>query len=252
MTLRHRAAALAAAALLALSAGARADDSVEDLEALLAAPTRAEADRARDAGRKPAEVVAFLGIGRGMSVVDLIAAGGFYTEVLSLAVGPKGRVYAQNTAYGLAMRDGANDKAMTARLADGRLANVARLDQEIADLGLAPGSVDAALTALNFHDVYNGSGPEAAARFLTAVYRFLEPGGVLGIVDHAGNPGADNQALHRIEERLVVDAAKAAGFEVEATSDLLRNPEDDRSRNVFDPEIRGRTDRFVLRLRKPR
>jgi predicted methyltransferase len=150
------------------------------------------------------------------------------------------------------MRDGANDKAMTARLAGDRLPNVELLDREMAELGLAPGSIDASVTALNFHDVYNGRGPEAAGRFLAAVYTFLEPGGVLGLIDHAGNPDADNEKLHRIEEKRAVEAAKAAGFEVEASSDLLRNPEDDRSRNVFEPDLRGHTDRFLLRLRKPR
>ena len=82
--------------------------------------------------------------------------------------------------------------------------------------------------------------------------RALEPGGVLGVIDHAGDPGADNAKLHRIEESLVVASAQAAGFEVEARGDMLRSSSDDRSKNVFAPEVRGRTDRFVLRLRKPR
>lgn len=235
--------------LLTLPASARGEAS--ELAARLSAQSRPAADRARDAGRKPAEVVAFLGIEPGMTVVDLIAAGGYYTEVLSIAVGTEGRVYAQNTAFTLQFRDGANEKAIRERLAGNRLPNVERLDREIADLGLAPDSVDAAVTALNFHDVYNGRGPEAAAAFLAAAYDFLEPGGVLGIIDHAGNPGADNEKLHRIEEERVLEAARAAGFEVEASSDVLRNPQDDRSRSVFAEGLRGHTDRFVLRLRKP-
>jgi len=221
-----------------------------DLATRLADPHRAESDRARDAGRKPAEVVGFLGIEPGMTVVDLIAAGGYYTEVLSLAVGPRGHVYAQNTRFTLEIRDGANDAAMTARLADGRLPNVERLDREIGDLGLAPNSIDAAVTALNFHDIYNGRGPEAANGFLLAVKAILVPGGVLGIVDHAGGAG-DDESLHRIDEALVVAAAEQAGFIVEATSDVLRNPDDDRERNVFAEGLRGHTDRFVLRLRRP-
>jgi predicted methyltransferase len=224
--------------------------SAADLEAKLASPDRAEEDRARDAGRKPADVVEFLGIEPGMTVIDLIAAGGYYTEVLSLAVGSDGKVYSQNTQFVLEIRDGVNAKAISARLADGRLPNVERLDREIAELGLAPDSVDAAVTALNFHDIYNGRGPEAAAGFLKAVLSILKPGGVFGIVDHSGGAGDDTE-LHRIDEKLAVEAALAAGFEVEATSDLLRNPEDDRTKNVFDPELRGHTDRFVLRLRKP-
>jgi len=229
---------------------ASAPTAPSDLEAKLASPGRAEEDRARDAGRKPAAVVAFLGIEPGMTVVDLIAAGGYYTEVLSIAVGPDGKVYAQNTKFVLEFRDGANARAIGARLADGRLPNVERLDREIADLGLPPDSIDAAVTALNFHDIYNGAGPEAAAGFLKAVRAILKPGGVLGIVDHSGGVG-DDEKLHRIDEKLAVAAAHQAGFEVEATSDVLRNPDDDRTKNVFEPEVRGHTDRFVLRLRKP-
>lgn len=225
--------------------------STPDLSASLASESRSEADRARDAGRKPAAVIAFLGIEKGMTVVDLIAASGYYTEVLALAVGSDGKVYSQNTAYVLEMRDGANDKALTERLADGRLANVERLDREIAELGLAPGSIDAAVTALNFHDIYNGSGPEAAVAFLKVVREFLTPGGILGIIDHAGGADGDDKERHRIDENHVVEAAKLAGFEVEAASDILRNSADDRTASVFAPTIRGQTDRFVLRLRKP-
>jgi len=221
-----------------------------DLATRLADPARPEDDRARDAGRQPAAVVAFLGIGPGMTVVDLIAAGGYYTEVLSLAVGPRGKVYAHNTSFTLEIRDGANDEAMSERLAGGRLPNVERLDREVEDLGLEPGSIDAALTALNFHDVYNARGPEAARGFLRVVIGILKPGGVLGIVDHSGGRG-DDEALHRIDEALVIAAAEEVGFAVEASSDVLRNPSDDRMRNVFAEGLRGHTDRFVLRLRKP-
>ena len=147
------------------------------------------------------------------------------------------------------MREGANDKAMTARLAGDRLPNVERLDREMADLGLAPGSIDAAVTALNFHDIYNGRGKEAAASFLTTVHSLLRPGGVLGLIDHSGNAGADNEALHRMEEKDARELAAAAGFEIES-SDLLRNADEDRSLYVFDPAIRGKTDRFLLKLRK--
>jgi predicted methyltransferase len=220
----------------------------QDLAQALASGARSAEDRERDAGSRPAEVIAFLGIEPGMQVIDVIAAGGYYTEVLSLAVGPGGRVYAQNPDVVLKLRDGANDAAITARLAGGRLANVVRLDRELADTGIAPGTLDAAITSLNFHDVYNGRGPEAATAFLVAIRGLLKPGGVLGVIDHAGSAGADNEALHRIEESLVDAAAAAAGFEVEARSDLLRSPADDHTLNVFDPAVRGKTDRFLLRL----
>jgi len=224
--------------------------TASDLATRLESGSRSKVDKARDAGRQPAAVVTFLGIEPGMTVVDLLAASGYYTEVLSEAVGPDGRVYAQNTAFILEMRDGANEKAMAARLADDRLPNVKRLDREIEDLGLTDGSVDAVLTALNFHDIYNGRGPETAQAVLGAIHKILKPNGVVGFIDHAGTPGADNEKLHRMDEAKAIEAVQQAGFIVEATSDVLRHPEDDRTRLVFAEGLRGATDRFVLKLRK--
>jgi predicted methyltransferase len=249
MTARSRTVPVLTLALL-LAPSISGAVTAEEVAARLAAGERSSEDRARDADRRPAEVIAFLGIAPGMTVLDLIAAGGWYSEALALAVGPDGRVYAQNSRYVLEMRDGANDRALSARLAGGRLTNVERLDREMGDLGLEPGSIDAAFTALNFHDVYNGRGPEAALSFLATVHGLLKPGGVMGIVDHAGGVG-DDAELHRIDETLVVGVAEKAGFRVEATSPALRHPQDDRTRNVFAPGLRGKTDRFVLRLRKP-
>lgn len=211
---------------------------------------RSEADRARDAARKPAEVVAFLGIAEGMTVLDVFSAGGWYAEVLSRAVGPEGTVYAQNTEFLLSMRDGANEKAMTARLADGRLPNVQRLDREMDALGLAPDSVDVAVLALNFHDIYNRGGLDGALGFLGRIHTVLKPGGVLGLIDHHGAAGNDNAALHRVEKARVLEVIEASPFVLEAESDVLANPDDDLSAMVFAPEIRGKTSRFLLRLRK--
>lgn len=214
-----------------------------------AADGRPAADVARDAGRKPYAVMDFLGVEPGMTVLDVIAAGGYYTEVLAERVGREGRVYAQNPARVLRFRGGANDRALTDRLMFNRLPQVRRLDREFDDLGLVAGSVDVAITALNFHDIYNGD-PAAAAAVLDTIYTVLKPGGVLGIIDHVGNPGADNAALHRIDPALAIAAAEAAGFDVER-SDLLANPDDDHTQTPFAPGLRGNTDRFVLKLTKP-
>lgn len=241
---------LALAALSPLTAAADGQNE-KGLAERLGAGGRAEADQKRDAGRKPADVVVFLDLQPGMTVVDLIAAGGYYTEVLSLVVGEEGQVYAQNPPRVLQFRDGANDKAMTSRLEGNRLPNVQRLDQDLSEITLAPATVDFAITALNFHDIYNGSGAEAAQDFFGRVLSLLKPGGVLGLIDHSGAAGNDNVKLHRIEEQKVLEAAKKAGFEVAGSSDLLRNPADDRSTGVFDPAVRGQTDRFLLKLRKP-
>ena len=222
--------------------------SAADLTAALDNPARSEADKGRDVARKPAEVLAFIGVEPGMTVLDIAASAGWYTEVLSVAVGEDGTVYSQNTLATLERRDGANDKALTTRLADDRLPNVMRADGEIS--AIEAGSIDIAFTALNFHDTYNFAGAEAAAALLAEIYAVLKPGGVLGFIDHAGDPEQNNTKLHRIPKQIVMDLATESGFIVEAESDVLAHPEDDRTEMVFG-EIRGKTDRFVLKLRKP-
>jgi len=227
-------------------------EAPSDLSKKIAAAERPAEDVARDAGRKPGAVLEFLGVKPGMRTIDLIAAGGYYTEVLSAAVGPDGKVYAQNPENVLKYREGANEKAISKRLADDRLPNVVRLDREVADMGLEPGSIDFAITALNFHDIYNSRGAEAAAGFLASVYAVLAPGGVLGIIDHVGAPGADNETLHRIDPALVVAVVEASPFVLEAQGDMLKNSADDHTKGVFTAGLRGHTDRFVMLLRKPR
>lgn len=218
---------------------------------LAAAPGRSDEDRARDAQRKPAQVLAFLGLEPGDTVLDVWAAGGWYTEVLSVAVGPTGHVYSQNPPGVLAFREGAYDKALAGRLAGDRLANVERVDEALTDEPLRADSIDLAITAMNFHDVYNRDGAEAGQAFMEEVFFVLKPGGVFGVIDHVGVAGADNAQLHRIEPEKAKQAALAAGFVIEAESDLLAHPEDDHTNNVFDPSVRGKTDRFLLKLRKP-
>jgi predicted methyltransferase len=230
---------------------AAAPEPAADLRSLLASDNRSADDKARDAGRKPADVVEFLGIEPGMAVIDVIAASGYYTEVLSLAVGPDGSVVAHNPAFVLEFREGANEKAISARLADNRLPNVTRLNKEFEELSAADGPFDAAITALNFHDLYNGRSPEDALAVLKIIHGMLKPGAVFGIIDHAGVADADNAALHRIEVAKVIETATAAGFVVDGQSNILSNPEDDHTQGVFAEGLRGNTDRFLLKLSKP-
>jgi predicted methyltransferase len=223
-----------------------------DLAAALASANRPAEDKSRDADRKPAQLLQFFGVKPGMTTVDLIALGGYITEALSVAVGPKGKVYAQNPPVALQMRDGMYAKAIAERLANNRLPNVVRVDGDLpASSQIPPGSVDVAITAMNYHDVRNMN-PEIAAGFLKAVYSMLKPGGVLGVTDHVGNDGADNAQLHRIPKHFLIEDAKAAGYTVEAESDILAHSADDHTKNVFDPTLRGKTDQFVVRLRKPK
>jgi predicted methyltransferase len=107
------------------------------------------------------------------------------------------------------------------------------------------------MSALNFHDAYYLQSPEAAAEMMASVYSVLKPGGVFGIIDHAGNADGDNGSLHRIDKAIAIELATAAGFVVDGDSDLLANSADDHTQGVFSEGIRGQTDRFLLKLRKP-
>jgi len=217
----------------------------------LASESRPEEDRARDAGRKPADVIAFLGIEPGMHVLDVLASAGWYTEVLSIAVGPMGHVAMQNTPGGLQARDGATEKAVSARLANSRLPNVSRLDKEIIEIAPEDGPFDAAITALNLHDIYNRNGEDGAVAVMTAIYGALKPGGMFGVIDHEGVAGNDNADLHRMIKADAIRVAEAAGFVVEAESDVLHSDADDMTQGIRAEGLRGFTSRFVLRLRKP-
>ena len=222
------------------------------LDVQLKVADRPAEDKARDADRKPAELMQFFGVKPGMTTVDIIALGGYVTEVLSVAVGPKGKVYAQNPPIALQLRDGMYAKQITDRLAGDRLKNVVRVDADLpASSQIPPGSVDVAITAMNYHDVRNRN-PADGVGFLKAIYAMLKPGGVLGVTDHAGNDGANNAQLHRIPKHFLLEDAKEAGFVVDGESDILAHAADDHTRMVFDPTLRGKTDQFVVRLRKPK
>ena len=234
------------------AADSSAGKSAGSLTQALANPSRPQADRDRDADRKPAELMQFLGVKPGMTVLDVIAAGGYMTEVLSVSVGPQGKVYSQNPPVIYTLFDGRYKTEADARHANGRLSNTVRVDADLPASALVPtGSVDVAVTAMNFHDVYNRD-PKLATLFLQGVYMMLKPGGAFGIIDHIGVEGANNTQLHRVPKQAALDAAKAAGFAVEAESTLLAHPADDHTKMVFDPTLRGKTDQFVLRLRKPK
>jgi predicted methyltransferase len=230
--------------------GATQGWTAQGLGAALAAAGRSQEDRALDADRKPAELIAFFGVRRGMTVVDVMAGGGYLTEALAVAVGSEGKVYAQNTPFMLRMLRGYFDNAITARLANNRLPNVTRADGDLPVESIPEGGVDMAVTAMNFHDMHNRTAA-IGHEFLKQLYSMLKPGGVLGVTDHAGQAAQNNARLHRVPKQDFIDAAKAVGFVVEAESDLLAHPADDYTKSVFDPAVRGRTDQFVMRLRKP-
>jgi len=216
---------------------------------------RTEADRARDAGRKPAEVLEFFGIQPGMTVLDMYSGGGYYTEMLSHIVGPEGSVIAHsNQAYA-----GFVGEEATNRYANNRLGNVEILMAENNELALPNASFDAIMMVLAYHDIYyvdpdNGWPEIDGPRFVETLYNGLRPGGILAVVDHSAAPGSPSETgntLHRIDPDIVTAELEAAGFVLEAKSDVLRNMDDDHSVNMGAPEVRGKTDRFVFRFRKP-
>lgn len=220
----------------------------------VASPTRPDADRERDAGRKPAEVLEFMGIEPGMTVLDMFSGGGYYTEIIAHVVGDSGKVVAHsNKAYLSFVGD-----EFEARHANNRIPNADVLMAENNELELDAEQFDAITMILSYHDIYyedleHGWPLTDGPKLLAELKRSLKPGGFIGIIDHyaeAGAPSETGNTIHRIDRDIVVADMKAAGFQLDASSDLLRNPDDDRSKLVFAPEIRGKTDRFVLRFRE--
>ncbi len=219
---------------------------------------RPENDTARDAGRHPAEILSFAGVEPGWRVADLGAGAGYYTRILSGAVGMDGEVVSENMQW-IVDRFPNADVAISA-LAEER-DNVTRLVSEVPTiLDDYDSELDGVFMMLIYHDqAWAQEGFEAPTRedrlaMNRSIYNALRPGGVFLVVDHRSEDGTGDTVIgdyHRIEESFVREEIEAVGFELAAESDLLSNPDDSRTISVFDPSIRGNTDRFVLLYRKP-
>ena len=209
--------------------------------------------RAADARRRPGEILAFTGVRAGDKVLDLIPGDGYWTRIFSRIVGPEGRVYAVWPVNYARVAQG-NVRTLREIAASPAYANV-RVEVQPSTILTAPEPLDLVFTAQNYHDYpdefMGRTDPDQLNR---AVFAMLRPGGTWFIVDHAARPGSglgDTERLHRIDPAEVRRQVEAAGFVYEGESRILANPADDRTLPVFDPAVRGRTDQFVMRFRKP-
>ena len=242
--------AVAFVAVFALASSAQGQRAARPSRAILAAvadPTRPGEDAARDGGRHPAETVAFAGVRPGDRIVELAPGGGYYTRILARAVGPRGHVYAV-VSPGFAARPEA--MARFQRVVAG-YPNVEIVVSDLRALTMAR-PVDLVWTSENYHDFHNAQGADLAA-VNRAVFGVLRPGGFYYVEDHAapGTGVTTTSTLHRIDPQAVRDEVRAAGFRLDAESSVLANPADPHTARSNDPSIRGRTDRFAMRFRRP-
>jgi predicted methyltransferase len=213
--------------------------------AAVANTERPAEDQARDADRKPAELLAFSGVRPGWKVAEISPGGGYFTRLLSFVVGEHGYVYTSTRRPSPAIEAWARSHANV---------SIAKVEPGAA---LAPEPVDLVWTTQNYHDFKNQKVGDSDVAALTnrAAFAVLKPGGVYLIGDHQAASGAgvtQTETLHRIEDAAVIREVEAAGFKLEARSQVLRHPADDHTQKVFEGPIRGKTDQFVLRFRKPR
>jgi len=239
------AAALAGASLASAAAPAYIASAVAN-------PDRPADDRQRDALRKPAEVIAFSGMRPGLTVADVIPGTGYYDRIFAGVVGPKGHV------YGFYPAELPNFRKVQlppqGATPDPKFPNFTAVVAPVNAFAL-PTQADLVWLSDNYHDLHDPFfAPADLAKINKAVFQALKPGGIYLIVDHAADKGSglrDTNTLHRIDEAAVKAEVEAAGFRLVGESEVLRNPADDHSKKIFDPSIRGQTDQFVLRFRKP-
>ncbi|MEP3226671.1 MAG: methyltransferase [Parasphingorhabdus sp.] len=231
------------------------EKSVPDYAAAVAATGRTEADIKLDESRKPAEILAFMGLQRGDAALDIFAGGGYYSEIMGAAVGTAGSVVAVNPPQ-FVSSDAA--KAKWSGIAT-RQMGVTMVPSQLADFEPQANRFDFAMMHLIFHDLYWESEQFKMARmdpavFLSKLYNSMKPGGIVAVIDHVGNQG-DTRAIvektHRIAPATTQADFEKAGFILETQSNMFANPNDDLEKNVFDSSVRGKTNRFVMKFRKP-
>ena len=241
---------IVAAVAFAMTAGAAYAAPGPHVTAAVADAARPEADKARDANRKPAEMLEFAGVKPGDKVADFLAGGGYFTRLFAKAVGPQGKVY----AIGNPPRpDATAPPAIRAIAADPAYGNIVLQETGPGAFSL-PEPVDVFWTSQNYHDLFARARGLDIAKVDKAIFDSLKPGGVLVVLDHAAAPGTPidpDDRLHRIDPAAVRKQLESSGFQFAGESTVLRNAADDHSKPVFDPAIRGKTDQFIYKFRKP-
>lgn len=245
--------ALAAAPLAARPAAVQPPANVA---AAAAAPSRSADNVKLDDSRKPVQLLRFLGLRQGMQALDLFGANKYWAEIVAPAVGPKGHVTVwQPTQFMTDDRRNGFDEFAA------RQTNVSLISSPFEAPDLPRAAFDFALINLDYHDVYWESSERKIVRmdpdaWLNRLYAAMKPGAIVGVVDHVAAAGGDTRAivdkLHRIDPAVVKRDFRKAGFQLVGSSAMYRNPADDHSLLVFDPKIRGKTDRFVFKFRKAR
>lgn len=238
--------AVAATAVAAIGAISNAADPKVDAaqhESIIASPIRTDRDRQMDAARHPAEFLSFTQVQPGMRVLDVSAGAGYTTQLLALAVGPTGTVWAQSP------RPGA---ALLKRLEDRPQKNITVVQRPFDDpVPDEATGLDLVTLVLNYHDITYLDVDRA--RMNARLFAALKPGGRYVVIDHSGRSGtgiSEGKTLHRIDEAVVLDEVRRAGFVLDAEGSFLRNPADARDATSNEPKVP--TDKFVLRFVKPR
>jgi predicted methyltransferase len=226
------------------------------IAAAVAAPGRTADNVKLDESRKPTEVLQFLGLKPGMNVLDLLGANAYWAEIMAPVVGPKGHVTVWEPTQFYKDKAKASFAEFTAKQP-----NVSIVSSPFEAPDLPKNYADFVMLNLNYHDTYWQNEKLGLPRmdpnlFLKAVYAAMKPGATIGVIDHVANPNSDTratvEAMHRIDPEVLKADFKRAGFVLAGSSDILRNPADDHSLLVFDPRIRGKTDRVMFKFKKPR
>lgn len=230
---------------------AQADDYDDLIKAAIDNPARKEANSVRDANRLPGDVIKFMGVKSGDTVLDMVSNGGYYAEILAGVVGDDGRVIAH--MFSNAGMDPDNEYTKYIRDSS-HMSNVVPIYASFNDLDVKENTLDYVFLIQNFHDFYFDRFDVDVKRILAMYRKALKPGGVMAVIDHKaadGAPSSTGNTIHRIDTAVVKSDMAKAGFQFEGELNVLRNDTDDPEKSVFDPSVRGKTSRFVLKFSNP-